>query len=63
LKLLQIRLNRIEEAENLLQLDLRLQHLGEAVVLYSHLLTTERELMVLTIYRVKRLGREVKSER
>jgi hypothetical protein len=30
---------------------------------YSHLLTTERELMALTIYRVKRLGREVKSER
>jgi hypothetical protein len=64
-ELLQIRLKRIEEAENPSQLDLRLQHLGETVVLHSRLLTTERELMALesTSRRVQELRREANRGR
>jgi hypothetical protein len=64
-ELLQIRLKRIEEAENPSQLDLRLQHLGETVVLHSRLLTTERELMALesTSRRVQELRREANRDR
>jgi G:T-mismatch repair DNA endonuclease (very short patch repair protein) len=44
--MLQIRLNRIEEAENFQEVAKRLQRLGETFNLHHEVFTTEREVVL-----------------